>query len=84
MAHEAHVRGVGSKFGGELGKTQKALGLVVYGNPDAAAGRAIEGLRPECETPFAGCIRQAAGARRVMGRGCFPGGLVGPARARSA
>jgi quinol monooxygenase YgiN len=53
----AHVRDVGSKFGGELGKTQKTLRLVVYGNPDAAARKAIEGLRPEYETPFAGFIR---------------------------
>jgi quinol monooxygenase YgiN len=53
----AHVKDVGSKFGGELGKTQKTLRLVVYGNPDAAARKAIEGLHPEYETPFAGFIR---------------------------
>jgi quinol monooxygenase YgiN len=53
----AHVKDVGSKFGSELGKTQKTLRLVVYGNPDAEAKKAIEGLHPEYETPFAGFIR---------------------------
>ena len=53
----AHVKDVGEKFGGEFGKTQKTLRLVVYGNPDAAARKAIEGLHPEYETPFAGFIR---------------------------
>jgi quinol monooxygenase YgiN len=53
----AHVKDVGSKFGGELGKTQKTLRLVVYGNPDAEARKAIEGLHPAYETPFAGFIR---------------------------
>jgi len=53
----AHVRDVGSKFGGELGKAQKTLRLVVYGTPGAEARKAIEGLHPEYETPFAGFIR---------------------------
>ncbi len=53
----AHVKDVFSKFGGELGKTQKTLRFVVYGNPDAEARKAIEGLHPEYETPFAGFIR---------------------------
>lgn len=53
----AHVKDVGSKFGGDLGKTQKTLRLVVYGTPDAEAKQAIEGLHPEYETPFAGFIR---------------------------
>jgi quinol monooxygenase YgiN len=52
-----HVKDVGSKFGSELGKTQKTLRLAVYGNPDAEAKKAIEGLHPEYETPFAGFIR---------------------------
>jgi quinol monooxygenase YgiN len=53
----AHVKDVGSKFGKELGKTQKTLRLIVYGDPDAEAKKAIEGLHPEYETPFAGFIR---------------------------
>jgi quinol monooxygenase YgiN len=53
----AHVKDVGSKFGADFGKTQKTLRLVVYGDPDAEARKAIEGLHPEYETPFAGFIR---------------------------
>ena len=53
----AHVRDVGERFGGELGKTQKTLRLVVYGDPDAEARKAIGGLRPEYGTPFADFIR---------------------------
>jgi len=53
----AHVKDVVAKFGGELGKTQKTLRLAVYGNPDAAAKKAIEGLHPVYETPLAGFIR---------------------------
>lgn len=53
----AHVKDVRSKFGEELGKTQKTVRLIVYGNPDAEAKKAIEGLHPEYETPFAGFIR---------------------------
>ena len=53
----AHVKDVRSKFGEELRKTQKTVRLVVYGNPDAEAKEAIEGLHPEYETPFAGFIR---------------------------
>ena len=53
----AHVKDVSSKFGGELGKTQKTLRMVVYGTPDAEARKAIEGLHPEYETPFTGFIR---------------------------
>jgi quinol monooxygenase YgiN len=53
----AHVKDVVSNFGGDLGKTQKGLRLVVYGNPDAEAKKAIEGLHPEYETPFGGFIR---------------------------
>jgi hypothetical protein len=52
----AHAKDLG-QFGGEFGKTQKTLKLVVYGNPDAAARQAIEGLHPEYETPFAGFVR---------------------------
>ena len=53
----AHIKDVVAKFGGELGKTQKAVKFIVYGNPDAEARKAIEGLHPEYETPFAGFIR---------------------------
>jgi quinol monooxygenase YgiN len=53
----AHVKDVFSKFGGELGKTQKTLKMVVYGTPDVEARKAIESLHPEYETPFAGFIR---------------------------
>lgn len=53
----AHVKDVGSHFGSELGKTQKTLRMAVYGNPDAEARKAIQGLHPEYETPFAGFIR---------------------------
>jgi quinol monooxygenase YgiN len=56
-AFVAHVNDVVSNFGGDLGKTQKGLKLVVYGNPDAEAKKAMEGLHPEFETPFAGFIR---------------------------
>jgi len=56
-AFAAHVKDVVGKFGGDLGKTQKGLKLVVYGNPDAEAKKAIEGLHPEYETPFSGFIR---------------------------
>jgi quinol monooxygenase YgiN len=52
-----HIKDVVGKFGGDLGKTQKGLKLVVYGNPDAEAKKAIEGLHPEIETPFSGFIR---------------------------
>ncbi|MBV8869839.1 MAG: antibiotic biosynthesis monooxygenase, partial [Acetobacteraceae bacterium] len=37
----AHVKDVGSKFGADFGKTQKTLRLVVYGDPDAEARKAI-------------------------------------------
>ena len=53
----AHVNDVVSNFGDELGKTQKTLRLVVYGNPNAEAKKAIEGLHPEYETPFGGFVR---------------------------
>jgi quinol monooxygenase YgiN len=53
----AHVKEVGSKFGAELGKTQKETKFVVYGSPNAEAKQAIAGLHPEFETPFAGFIR---------------------------
>jgi quinol monooxygenase YgiN len=52
----AHVKDLGQFFG-EFGKTQKTLKLVVYGNPDAEARKAIAGLHPEYEIPFAGFIR---------------------------
>lgn len=52
-----HVKDVVAKFGPELGKTQKTLRFAVYGNPDAEAKKAIEGLHPEYETPIAGFIR---------------------------
>lgn len=53
----AHVNDVLPKFGEALGKTQKELKFVVYGTPNDAAKKAIEGLHPEYETPFAGFIR---------------------------
>ena len=53
----AHVKDVVAKFGGELGKTQKTVKFVVYGNPDAEARKAIEGLHPEYETPIGGFVR---------------------------
>jgi quinol monooxygenase YgiN len=53
----AHVKDVVAKFGGDLGKTQKGLKLVVYGNPDAEAKKAIEGLHPDYETPIVGFSR---------------------------
>lgn len=53
----AHVKEVGSKFGAGLGKTQKELKFVVYGTPNDEAKKAIAGLKPEFETPFAGFIR---------------------------
>jgi quinol monooxygenase YgiN len=56
-AFVAHVKDVIGKFGGDFGKTQKTLKLVVYGNPDAEARKAMEGLHPEFETPFSGFIR---------------------------
>src|SRR5689334_21049158 len=51
----AHVKDVRSNFADEL-KTQKGTKLVVYGDPDAEAKKAIEGLHPEYESPFAGFI----------------------------
>jgi quinol monooxygenase YgiN len=53
----AHVKDVVGKFGGDFGKTQKTVKFVIYGNPDAEAKKAIEGLNPEYETPFSGFIR---------------------------
>jgi len=53
----AHIKDAVGKFGGELGKTQKAVKFIVYGNPDAEARKAIEGLHPEYETQFAGFMR---------------------------
>jgi quinol monooxygenase YgiN len=53
----AHVKAVGSKFGGDLGKTQKTLKFVVYGDPNAEARKAIDGLHPDYQKPFAGFIR---------------------------
>jgi hypothetical protein len=50
----AHVKDVVAKFGGDLGKTQKGLKLVVYGSPDAEAKKATEGLH---ETPLVGFSR---------------------------
>jgi hypothetical protein len=52
-----HIKDVVPKFGEELGKTQKTIKFVVYGDPDPEARRAIEVLHPEYETPFAGFIR---------------------------
>jgi quinol monooxygenase YgiN len=51
-----HVKDVGSKFGSEFGKMQKVTRLVVYGDPAAEAKKALEGLHPEYESPFAGFI----------------------------
>jgi quinol monooxygenase YgiN len=53
----AHVKDVGSHFAEDLGKTQKVIKFVVYGDPDTEAKKAIEGLHPEYEMPFAGFIR---------------------------
>src|SRR3954462_129255 len=50
----AHVKAVGSKFGGDLGKTQKTQKFVVYGDPNAEARKAIDGLHPDYQKPFAG------------------------------
>jgi quinol monooxygenase YgiN len=52
-----HINDVLPKFGEDLGKMQKATKYVVYGDPDPEARKAIEGLHPEYETPFAGFIR---------------------------
>jgi quinol monooxygenase YgiN len=53
----AHVKDVVGNFGGDLGKTQKGVRLIVYGNPDAEARKAIEGFHPEYQTPFGGFMR---------------------------
>ncbi|PPQ27724.1 putative quinol monooxygenase [Rhodopila globiformis] len=53
----AHVKDVLPQFGKELGETQKEIRFVVYGDPDAAAKKAIEPLHPDYESPFAGFIR---------------------------
>jgi quinol monooxygenase YgiN len=51
-----HIKDVRSNFGSDLGKTQKATKFVVYGDPNAEAKKALEGLHPEYESPFAGFI----------------------------
>jgi quinol monooxygenase YgiN len=53
----AHVKDVVAKFGGDLGKTQKTVKLVVYGSPDAEATKSIAGLQPDYETPMVGFMR---------------------------
>jgi quinol monooxygenase YgiN len=57
QAVQAHVKDVVGKYGEEIPKHWKPVKFVVYGNPDADTKKALEGLHPEYEAPFAGFIR---------------------------
>jgi quinol monooxygenase YgiN len=52
----AHIKDVLPQFGEELGKTQKEVRFVVYGDPDNEAKKALEPLHPDYASPFAGFI----------------------------
>jgi quinol monooxygenase YgiN len=53
----AHGKDIGSKFGTEWGQAKKFLKVVIYGDPDADARKALARLNPEYQTPIAGFIK---------------------------